>query len=169
MPAGIQFVKVHIFVQFDQFIVFKVKKKKKEYSNVHRYCFSIFSANLEQVLPLSRETLTCSNSTVEAPDKKCEICSKLTLKPPERRQSFFRKFLTAKSRSLFSKKAPTSPFYSVSTVDFEQVIACWVEVHILSVGRSHEVSIFDLNKILTFVKKSNKSAINNIDRYLIIE
>ena len=33
-----------------------------------------------------RLTFTCSKSTIETLEKKCEICSKLTIKTPERRQ-----------------------------------------------------------------------------------
>ena len=34
-------------------------------------------------------TFTCSNSTIETVEKRCEICSKLTLKTPERRRGVF--------------------------------------------------------------------------------
>ena len=55
----------------------------------------------------SQLTFTCSKSTTEKTRKRCEICSKLTIKTPERRQCF-------------------TPFSTVSIVDFEQVNVSWL-------------------------------------------
>ena len=39
-----------------------------------------------KVLLLTQLTLTCSKLTPETLDKRCEICSKLTIQTPKRRQ-----------------------------------------------------------------------------------
>ena len=52
--------------------------------------------------------------------KRCETCSKLTIKSPQRRSTVF--IVNFEHISyLFA------PFSSVSTVGFEQVNACWVQ------------------------------------------
>ena len=51
--------------------------------------------------------------------KRCEICSKLTIKSPQRRSTVFIVNFEHVSH-LFN------PFSSVSTVGFEQVNICWV-------------------------------------------
>ena len=57
--------------------------------------------------------------------KRCGICSKLTIKTPERRQW--------RSSGVFIVNLEHStPFSSVSIVDFEQVNICWVISYILS-------------------------------------
>ena len=40
----------------------------------------------KKVLPLTQLTLTCSKLTTETLDKRCDICSKLIIQTPKRRQ-----------------------------------------------------------------------------------
>ena len=55
--------------------------------------------------------------------KRCEICSKLTIKSPQRRSTVFIVNFEHISH-LFT------PFSSVSTVGFEQVNVCWVPINL---------------------------------------
>ena len=48
---------------------------------------------------------------------RCEICSKLTIKAPERRH--------CRRSGVFINFEHMTPYSSVSIVDFENVIACW--------------------------------------------
>ena len=57
----------------------------------------------------TQQIITCSKQTLEALEKICEICTKLTLKTPEWLQW---RFFTS--------------FSSASILDFEQVNICWV-------------------------------------------
>ena len=66
-------------------------------------------------------TLACSKSTIETLER-CQICSKLAIKTPERRQwRQFGLFIVTFGLILHF-------FSSVSTVDFEQVNVSWVLV-----------------------------------------
>ena len=69
------------------------------------------SINLLNVLLNTKLTFTCSNSTIETLGKgkyeTLEICSKLTMKSPERKNTI------------------ETPFTCVSIVDFEQVNVSW--------------------------------------------
>ena len=63
-----------------------------------------------------RQAFICSNNSNTR--KRCEICSKLTMKSPQRSTVFVVNFEHVSH--LFT------PFSSVSTVGFEQVNICWV-------------------------------------------
>ena len=55
--------------------------------------------------------------------KKCEICSKLTMKAPERRQWHYSGVFTVIVETYFAT------YSGVSTVDFEQINVCLVEIY----------------------------------------
>ena len=70
--------KFRCFRVFD-FVLFPKSKTWKS-----RKAFFYFSFLINIVI--TQLTFTCSNSTIETLEKSCEICSKLTIKTPERRQ-----------------------------------------------------------------------------------
>ena len=55
--------------------------------------------------------------------KKCEICSKLTMKAPERRQWHYSGVFTVIVETYFAT------YSGVSIVDFEQINVCLVEIY----------------------------------------
>ena len=75
----------------------------------------------------TQHTITCSKSKVETLDRaRCEICSKLTIKTPERRYVVF----------IVNLEHISHLAYSVSIVDFEQVIIGWIISMIYRHGRN---------------------------------
>ena len=63
---------------------------------------------------------TCSNLTIEILEQRCEICSKLTIKPPKRNQ--WRGF----GGYIVNFEHISHLCSSASIVNFEHVIAGWV-------------------------------------------
>ena len=72
-----------------------------------------------RILEPSQPAITLSKLTIETLEQKCEICSKLTIKPPKRRH--WRRFggLIANFEHILHLCS------SVSNVKFEQVNASW--------------------------------------------
>ena len=68
---------------------------------------------------LTQPAITCSKLTVEALEQRCEICSKLTIKPPKRRH--WRRF----GVFIVNFEHISHLCFSVSIVNFEQVNAGW--------------------------------------------
>ena len=66
---------------------------------------------------LTQPAITCSKLTVEALEQRCEICSKLKIKPPKRRHRFGGFIVNFEHFSHLC--------FSVSIVNFEQVNAGW--------------------------------------------
>ena len=67
----------------------------------------------------SQPAFTCSKLTIETLEQRCEICSKLTIKPPKRRQ--WHRFV-----GFIVKFEHISHLCSgVSIVNFKHVIAGW--------------------------------------------
>ena len=69
---------------------------------------------------ITQPAITCSKLTTETLDQRCEICSKLTIKPPKRRQ--WRRF----GGFIVNFEHILHLCSSVSIVNFEQVNARWV-------------------------------------------
>ena len=68
---------------------------------------------------ITQPTFTCSKLTIETLEQRCEVCSKLTIKPPKR--GHWRRFC-----SFIDKFEHISHLCSsVSIVNFEQVNAGW--------------------------------------------
>ena len=63
--------------------------------------------------------ITCSKLAIETPEQRCEICSKLTIKPPKRRH--WHRF----GGFIVNFEHISHLFSSVSIVNFEQVNAGW--------------------------------------------
>ena len=68
---------------------------------------------------VSQSAITCSKLTIETLEQRCEICSKLTIKPPKRRQ--WRRF----GGFIVNFEHISQLCSSVSIVNFEQVNAGW--------------------------------------------
>ena len=75
------------------------------------------------IVRISRLIFTFSNPTIEALEKRCKLCSKLTIKAPELRP--------------FGVSIYFTPFSSVSIVEPEQVNGSWVSTNF--VGKFFEV------------------------------
>ena len=58
----------------------KKKEKEQNKKKMKKGC------KRKKVLPLTQLTLTCSKLTTETLDKRCDICSKLIIQTPKRRQ-----------------------------------------------------------------------------------
>ena len=65
------------------------------------------------ILSLSQPAITCSKLTIETPEQRCEICSKLKIKPPKRCRRFGGFIVNFQHDSQLCSK--------VSIVNFEQV------------------------------------------------
>ena len=82
---------------------------------------NLCSLNLTYIVPDAQLAFTCSKLTTEILEQKCEICSKLTIMPPKRRQwHCFGGFI-------LNFEHISHLFSSVSIVNFEHVITGWVE------------------------------------------
>ena len=77
---------------------------------------------------VSQPAFTCSKLTVEILEQRCEICSKLTIKPPERRQ--WRRF----GGFIVNFGHISHLCSSISIVNFEHVIVDWVK---MTLRRAH--------------------------------
>ena len=91
-----------------------VWKAQKTHLNIPDFsCFSFLH------ILLSYLAITCTKLTIETPEQRCEICSKLTIKPPKR--CHWRRF----GGFIVNFEHILHLSCSVSNVDFEQVNAGW--------------------------------------------
>ena len=67
----------------------------------------------------SQPAFTCFNLTIETLEQRCEICSKLIIKPPERRQ------WRRSGGFIVNFEHISHLCSSVSIVNFEHVVAGW--------------------------------------------
>ena len=76
-------------------------------------------------MQLTQPAFTCSKLTIETLEQRCKICSKLTIKPPKRRQwRHFGGFIAN-----FEHIPHLCPCFSI--VNFEHVIADWERINSL--------------------------------------
>ena len=99
----------------------------------------------------TQPTITCSKLTVETLEQRCEICSKLTIKPPKRRQ--WRRF----GGFIVNFKHISHLCSSVSIVNFTHVIAGWVKAKPTQ-GLNQNVTNELLKMLITFYKNVNISS-----------
>ena len=77
---------------------------------------------------MSQPAITCSKLAIETPEQRCEICSKLTIKPPKRcHWHHFGGFIV-------NFEHISHLCSSISVVNFEHVIADWVK---MTLRRAH--------------------------------
>ena len=93
------------------------------------------SRSSNDAIILTQPTFTCSKLAIETLEQSCEICSKLTIKPPKRRQWYrFGGFIV-------NFEHISHLCSSVSVVNVEHVIAGWVLLQRLIIGLVFEATI----------------------------
>ena len=72
----------------------------------------------KKLIMISKPAFTCSKLTLKTLEQSCEICSKLTIKPPKRRRRRFGGFIV-------NFEHISQLCSSVFNVNFEHVISGW--------------------------------------------
>ena len=102
---------------------------------------------------LTQVAITCSKLTIETLEQRCEICSKLTIKPPKRRHRFGGFIVNFEHISHLCS--------TVSIVNFEQVNAGW-EVNELFYAILSAMYVMDTQIIFLFIKNFTSILLPNL-------
>ena len=96
-----------------------------------------FSSTCLQCQKKTQTAITCSKLTIETLEQRCEICSKLTKKPPKRRH--WRRF----GSFIVNFEHISHLCSSVSNVNFEQVNAGWEHrMYLISITTNYLAGIY---------------------------
>ena len=104
------------------FLKFERREYNQHFSENRNESRQLLSTKYNQLV-ITQAAFTYSKSTIETREQRCEICSKLTIKPPKRRQ--WRRF-----GGFIVNVGHISHLCSrVSIINFEHVIAGWAPTH----------------------------------------
>ena len=102
---------------------------------------------------LTQAAITCSKLTIETLEQRCEICSKLTIKPPKRHHRFGGFIVNFEHISHLCS--------TVSIVNFEQVNAGW-EVNELFYAILSAMHVMDTQIIFLLIKNFTSILLPNL-------